>query len=215
MVLDLVREGLAVIAPLLPHHSARKPLRARFSGEPFLCGDIACTIEAQLQAVRETRALLRWLRERDADPLGLVGFGLGGLVAALVCGLERDLDFGVLLTSPSRLSALLIPEPAPLLRTVHNDVRRQGLLETLEEVWRPLDTARLGLALPSSRLRILGARGDGFVPPSEVERLARVMASPLEWIGGGHGRPGGALRGREVPSRLIRVLRDVGALRAG
>ncbi len=214
-VSDLVGDGLEVIAPLLPHHGPRRSERARFSGELFLCGDIACTVEAHLQAVRETRALLRWLRERDAGPLGVVGFGLGGLVAALVCGLDRDLDFGVLLASPSRLTALLVPDPAPLLRSVHEDIRRQGLLKRLEEVWSPLDTARLGLALPSNRLRILGARGDGLVPPSELERLARVTASPIEWIGGGHGRPGGALRGGSLPGRLRRMLRAVGALGAG
>jgi dienelactone hydrolase len=211
----LVGHGLSVVVPLLPHHGPRKPGSARFSGEPFLCGDVVGTAEAHLQAVRETRALLRWLRDRGAEPLGVIGFGLGALIAALVCGLERDLDFGLLLYAPSRLAGLLAENPSPLLRGVHGDLRAQGLLSILEEVWRPLDAAVLGLALPSARVRILGARGDGLVPAAEVERLARATGASLQWLAGGHGPPSGLLRDRTLPWQLLRALREVGALRAG
>jgi hypothetical protein len=211
----IVRRGLGVVVPLLPHHGVRRPGRARFSGEPFLSGDLVCTVEAHLQAVRETRALLRWLRDRGAESLGLIGWGLGGLVAALVCGLERDLDFGLLLLSPSSLTGLVQENRAPLLRDIHEDLRRQGLEGVLEEAWRPLDAGRIGLRLPSARVRIVGARGDGLVPPKESERLARVTGSRLEWVGGGHGPPSGALRDRALSWRMIHALRKVGALGPG
>jgi pimeloyl-ACP methyl ester carboxylesterase len=211
----MVQRGLTAVVPLLPHHGERRPAGARFSGEPFLCSDLVCTVESHLQAVRETRALLGWLRAGGCEQLGLVGWGIGGLVAAIVCGLERDLDYAVLLLSPSQLTGLLRPEPAPALRDVHDAIRRQGLLEVLEEAWRPLDTQRLGLALPSSRVRIIGATGDGLVPRSEVERLARITASPVEWVGSGHGRPGGALRSRSVLVSLLDALRSLGALETG
>ena len=210
----LARRGLGTVVPLLPHHGARRPERARFSGDPFLCSDLACTVESHLQAVRETRALLRWLRERGAAPLGLVGWGIGGLVASLVCGLEGDLDFAVLLLAPSRLAPLVMPEPAPLLREVAEDIKAQGLWGSLEEAWSPLDAARLAPRLPSSKVRILAARGDGLVPAPEVERLARATAAPIEWVAGGHGRPGGALRARGLPGRLLGALRGIGALDA-
>lgn len=202
----LARTGADVIVPMLPHHGPRAGPRSRFSGERMLCADLACTVEAHLQAVREARALVGWLRARGVDSIGIAGIGIGGLVAALVCSRERDLVGAALLLAPSSLENLLLARP-PLLRGVREGVRAQGALGVVPEAWRPLDATHVAPAIPSARIRVIGATGDGFVPTAEVERLARAMATPVGWVAGGHGGLGSPLRGGRL---LLHVVQRLG-----
>ncbi len=94
------RRGLDVALMTLPHHGARTPRGARFSGEHFAVPNVARLAEAVRQAIYEIRLVQMWLRERSGAPVGLVGLSLGGYLSSLMAGLYDDLDFVVPMAPP-------------------------------------------------------------------------------------------------------------------
>ena len=75
---------------MLPLHGPRRT--GRRGGDGFFSGDFVDTVHAQAQAVWDVRRLLRWLREGGAPGIGLYGVSLGGYTAALLAGLEENVD---------------------------------------------------------------------------------------------------------------------------
>ena len=73
--------GLNVAFPVLPFHGRRNPGGARSA--PAVPGiDVLDNLHGMAQAVWDVRQLLRLLRERTDQPIGLMGLSLGGAVAA-------------------------------------------------------------------------------------------------------------------------------------
>jgi hypothetical protein len=87
------RSGLDVALLTLPHHGARTPPAARFSGEHFAVPHVARLSEAVREAIYEIRQVIHWLRAESGAPVGVLGLSLGGYLAALSAGLCDDLDF--------------------------------------------------------------------------------------------------------------------------
>lgn len=183
-LLPLGQDGLALAALLLPLHGARAPRGARWSGEWFLSGDVAWTLEAMLQALEEARGLLSWLRERGHAPVGVVGWGLGGLLGALLCAAEPALDFAILLRAPASLSRLVGSDDVPLLRAVRSAIDAQGRLAELPRLWSAADPVNTPALIDADRIRLLGARGDGLVQPHQVEALGRALSVAPAWTPG-------------------------------
>ena len=92
--------GLDVALLTLPHHGARTPPGARFSGEHFAVPHVARLSEAVREAIYEIRQLVHWLREESGAPVGVLGLSLGGYLAALSAGLCDDLDFVIPIVPP-------------------------------------------------------------------------------------------------------------------
>ncbi len=82
--------GLNVVVPVLPLHGPRASGRVR--GEDLMTIDLVDSMHGMVQATWDLRRVIRWLREsQGATTVGLIGYSLGGLVAALVAALEDDL----------------------------------------------------------------------------------------------------------------------------
>jgi len=87
---QLHRKGVNVVVPVLPLHGPRASGRAR--GEDFMTIDLVDSMHGITQATWDVRRVIRWLREtQGAETVGVIGYSLGGLVAALVAALEDDL----------------------------------------------------------------------------------------------------------------------------
>jgi len=87
---QLHRKGINVVVPVLPLHGPRATGRAR--GEDLMTIDLVDSMHGMAQATWDVRRVIRWLREtQDAESVGVIGYSLGGLVAALVAALEDDL----------------------------------------------------------------------------------------------------------------------------
>jgi pimeloyl-ACP methyl ester carboxylesterase len=86
----LLHRGINVVVPVLPLHGLRTSGRVR--GEDLMTINMVDSVHGMAQAVWDVRRLIRWLRvEHDAHRVGVIGYSLGGLVAALVAALEDDL----------------------------------------------------------------------------------------------------------------------------
>lgn len=82
--------GLNVAIPVLPLHGPRRI--GRRTGDGFLTGDFVDTVHAEAQAVWDLRRLIGWLRTNGAPSVAVHGVSLGGYTAALLSGLEEDID---------------------------------------------------------------------------------------------------------------------------
>jgi len=82
--------GINVAVPVLPLHGPRASGRVR--GEDLMTIDLVDSMHGIAQAVSDLRRVISWLRaSQGAQSVGVIGYSLGSLVAALVASLEDDL----------------------------------------------------------------------------------------------------------------------------
>jgi hypothetical protein len=87
---QLHRRGINVVVPVLPLHGPRASGRVR--GEDLMTIDLVDSMHGMAQATWDVRRVIRWLREtQGAESIGVIGYSLGALVAALVAAVEDDL----------------------------------------------------------------------------------------------------------------------------
>ncbi len=137
-------------------------------------------------AVQEGRALLEYFAA-DYD-VGVTGYSMGGNIASLIGALmERPVAIAGLAASHS-------PGPVWLDGIITNMVDWDALGGRAngndEQLRRELSGASV-LAVPphphTAQAVIVGARSDGYIPPSAVEALhAHWPGSELRWLPGGH-----------------------------
>ena len=175
----LMKRGLDVALPVLPFHGGRGG--SRRGAPPFPSADPRLTNEGFRQAVADVGALARWLRERGAPQVGVMGMSLGGYTTALLATVLPDLDFAV---------------PMIPLASVADFAREQGQLgegaaadaqhAALERAnWVVSPFARPPL-VPSSRMLVVSAERDRITGPPHAHRLAAHFGAPLVTIPGGH-----------------------------
>ena len=87
---QLHRRGINVVVPVLPLHGPRASGRIR--GEDLMTIDLVDSMHGMALATWDLRRIIRWVREsQGAETVGLIGYSLGALVAALVAATEDDL----------------------------------------------------------------------------------------------------------------------------
>jgi hypothetical protein len=203
------RRGLDVALLTLPHHGARKPADARFSGEHFAVPDVTRLGEAVREAIYEIRQIASWLREESGAPTGVLGLSLGGYLAALSGGLLEDLDFVVPIAPPVCIGDLAWRF---FTRTRHYQRGGDSAL-SLEELRRSFlvhSPLAHPLCIPRERVMIVAGRGDRIVAPEHPAALHRHWGEPrIHWFSGSHLAPFG--RGR-VAAAILSHFERIGVL---
>jgi pimeloyl-ACP methyl ester carboxylesterase len=170
----LARRGVNCALVHLPYHVSRKPNRWK---EYFLTENIAQTVQAVQQAVIEARVILRWLRERQAGPVGVWGISLGGWIASILACVEPVLDFAVLMTPAVRLDRQVWE--LEFLSDMKESLLAQGA--TREDVIRiaePLLPKFHKPLVPVDRILMLEALYDQFLGPETIDELWRAWGQP-------------------------------------
>ena len=175
--------GLNLAFPVLPFHGRRNPGGVRSS--PAVPGvDVLDNLHGMAQAVWDVRQLLRLLRERTDQPIGLMGLSLGGTVAATVASLDEP-------------DAVLLLAPAVDLPTLMGDLGARfssdedaaaALAERSRVVMAPVSPLALEPKVPVDRRAIFSGTLDLFAKPSmQAVALWRHWDEPeLHWYHGGH-----------------------------
>jgi pimeloyl-ACP methyl ester carboxylesterase len=175
----LVRRGLDVVLPVLPFHAARAGVHR---GAPdFPSADPRLTNEGFRQAVTDIRSIVRFLRERGAPHVGLIGMSLGGYTSALVATVTDEIDFVM---------------PMIPLASIADFAREQGHLGSGDQVdeqhaaleranWIVSPLAR-PLAIPTHRAIVVGAEHDRITPMNHAKRIATHFGCEMMTIDGGH-----------------------------
>lgn len=176
--------GMNVAMPILPLHGARRI--ARVTGGHFLDGPMADLVHAQAQGLWDLRRLKAWIGAEQPDqPIGALGYSLGGYHAALLAAFEADLACviaGIPLTDiPAALWAHM---PTLHLRYLE----AQGLSQAqLSALMAPVSPLHLTPVVPYERRYIFAATADRLVDPEQPLRLWRHWGEPsMHWYHGSH-----------------------------
>lgn len=176
----LLRRGLEVALPVLPMHAGRA---GSHRGAPvFPSSDPRLTNEGFRQAVTDLRTLARWLRERGAPKVGIIGMSLGGYTAALTATVTGELDF-VMPMIPLASLADFAREQGRLGTSAAEEEEQHAALERASWVVSPLARP---LGIPKSRAIVVAAEHDRITPVTHAARLARHFDCEMVTIRGGH-----------------------------
>jgi pimeloyl-ACP methyl ester carboxylesterase len=175
----LAKRGLDVALPMLPFHALRAGPRR--GAPPFPSADPRLTNEGFRQAVADLTSLARWLRERGAPHVGVMGMSLGGYTASLLATVSRDLDF-VMPMIPLASIADFAREQGRLGEGEQADAQHAAL-ERANWVVSPLARP---LLLPASRALVVAAEHDRITPRAHAARIAAHFGCALLTIPGGH-----------------------------
>jgi len=200
------RLGVDVVQLVLPFHGARASERCRYSGERFASWHVGRLNEAVRQSVHDAHAVLRWLAETTAAPVGVLGMSLGGYLTALLAALEPRLAFAI----PVVPAVCLADLPTRLFAC--SRAGRTGVLPPmtrleLQRAYRAHSPLSYPLALPSERVLVVGARGDGVTPFAQAQALWEHWQRPSAvWFSGGHVTPFQRSRVAVAVARHLRAL---------
>ncbi|HSD18958.1 MAG TPA: alpha/beta hydrolase family protein [Anaeromyxobacter sp.] len=183
----LVARGVGAVVLENPYYGARRP-KAQYAHQ------VRCVSDMHLMASAtflEGRSLLRWLRdELGFERVGVTGYSMGGQLAAMVgaampfpvavvpvapaCSPDSVLREGVLRHVPSwqKLAAAGEDEAAV----------REALLGRASQ----FSVTSLPAPVYPEAAIVVGTSQDGFVPPSDMRRIAEHWGAELRWLPAGH-----------------------------
>lgn len=165
----LARAGQEVWLVCPPHHLMRTRPGTR-SGDGFVTLDLARLRAVVEQQVVELRACAALAASRG--PVGIVGFSLGALAAALAATAPEPLDYAAFI-APPELALVLSTGIGRRYRRLSDAAGAAWPGEAaLAEALAPFDARRR--ASTARRLFVAGARHDAIAPVAGAEALARA-----------------------------------------
>jgi len=184
MARQLAQRDIEALVPSMPDHFERTP-SGEYSGQYLLGGHWGRGPQVIRQGVTDVRALVRLLRAEGDEPIGIVGFSMGGLIGGWTITLE-PLDFAVLAEPAVELAPIVYE--TPLGQVVRRSLRQSGWSpEDAREWLRALSPVWSDPLLPPDRLLLVLPEHDWFVPPNAVERAWERWGQPrMERYPAGH-----------------------------
>jgi len=175
--------GVNLAFPVLPLHGPRTI--GRRTGDGVFSGEILDTIHMQAQAVWDIRRLVGWLRAQGAPAVGVYGLSLGGYTAALLAGLERQLDCVVAGVPHADYADLARWNLQPLILRLADGLQIDwAALGRLFHVVSPLAVTP---RLPREQRYLFAACADRLVPPAHARDLWLHWECPrATWYEGSH-----------------------------
>src|SRR5437867_3454802 len=85
--------GMAALRLTLPYHQERKPADIE-RAEYLVSSNIGRTIQSMRQAVLDTRAAVRWLKQQGFERIGILGTSIGSCIAFLAFAHDPDINVG-------------------------------------------------------------------------------------------------------------------------
>ena len=127
--------GMSALRLTLPYHLQRKPPELE-RADHLVSTNVGRTIQSMRQAVLDTRAAVRWLRNEGYEQIGILGTSVGSCIAFLAFAHEPHLNAGAF----NHVSGYVADVAWHGLSTTHV---RAGFadrvtLDELREYWRPI-----------------------------------------------------------------------------
>ncbi len=183
--------GMTALRLTLPYHQERKPADIE-RAEHLVSSNIGRTIQSMRQAVLDTRAAVRWLKQQGFERIGILGTSIGSCTAFLTFAHEPAIDVGVF----NHVSGYFADVVWQGISTQHvrEGIESELTLEELREFWRPISPVpfipRL-LNMKPRPMRFIAARYD-LTFPVDLSRqvIAEVKALRIDldvvWLPCGH-----------------------------
>lgn len=175
----LARRGVDVALPILPFHAARGG--ARRGAPPFPSADPRMTNEGFRQAVADISSLVRWLRDRGAPHVGVMGASLGGYTTSLLATVSNQIDFIMPMIPLASIADFALAEGQ--LGAGEAASAQHAALDRAYRIVSPFSRAP---RVPASRALVFGGENDRITPQTHAKRLAAHFGCELVTMPGGH-----------------------------
>ena len=180
--------GMSALRLTLPYHLQRKPPEIE-RADHLVSTNIGRTIQSMRQAVLDTRAAVRWLKNEGYERVGILGTSVGSCISFLAFAHEPDLNAGAF----NHVSGYVADVVWHGLSTAH--VRagfgEQLTLDELRNWWQPISPFPYMSRVGQRPIRFIIARYDLTFPldlSHDAIAEARRLKLPLDvvWLPCGH-----------------------------
>lgn len=129
------RFGLSALRLTMPYHEDRMPPELE-RAEYLVYPNVGRTLQSVRQAVLDTRAAVRWLKDQGYEKIGIVGTSIGSCTGFLAFVHDRDIDAGVF----NHVSGYFSDVVWNGLSTYHvrESLEKEVSLEELRKYWLPI-----------------------------------------------------------------------------
>jgi len=185
------RLGMTALRLTLPYHEERRPPEIE-RAEHLVSSNIGRTIQSMRQAVLDTRAAVRWLKEQGFERIGVLGTSIGSCTAFLAFAHDEAIDVGVF----NHVSSYFADVVWKGISTHHvkQAIETNVTLEELREFWKPISPVpfvpRL-LQMKRRPMRFIAARYDLTFPVDLSKQVIAEVTSlgidlDVVWLPCGH-----------------------------
>jgi len=175
----------------LPYHEERRPPELE-RAEHLVSSNIGRTIQSMRQAVLDTRAAVRWLKQQGFQRIGILGTSIGSCTAFLAFAHDPAIDVGVF----NHVSGYFADVVWKGISTQHvkQGIETHLTLEELREFWKPISPVpfvpRL-LDVQRRPMRFIAARYDLTFPVDMSKQVIDEVKSlgidlDVVWLPCGH-----------------------------
>jgi len=181
---QLHRRGINVVVPVLPLHGPRASGRIR--GEDLMTIDLVDAIHGMAQATWDLRRVIRWVREtQGAETVGVTGYSLGALVAALVAATEDDLACVIAGVPVVDLLDLYRRHSPPDIARLANEYGVLG--QVADDAHRVVSPLAMDCKVPFERRYVFAGLADRMSTFGQARKLwLHWDQPPLATYAGGH-----------------------------
>jgi len=183
--------GMTALRLTLPYHEERRPPELE-RADHLVGSNIGRTIESMRQAVLDTRAAVRWLKDQGFDRIGILGTSIGSCIGFLAFAHDAAIDVGVF----NHVSGYVADVVWQGISTQHvrEGIETDLTVDELREFWTPISPVPFIPRLRDMKqrpMRFIAARYD-LTFPVDLSRqvIAEVKRFGIDldvvWLPCGH-----------------------------
>lgn len=183
--------GITALRLTLPYHEERRPAELE-RAEHLVSSNIGRTIQSMRQAVLDSRAAVRWLKQQGFERIGVLGTSVGSCTAFLTFAHDPAIDVGVF----NHVSGYFADVVWKGISTLHvrESIEPNVSLDELREFWKPISPVpfipRL-LGMKPRPMRFISAKYDLTFPVDlSLDVIAGVKDLGIDldvvWLPCGH-----------------------------
>jgi hypothetical protein len=170
----LQRIGITVLRLSLPYHD-RRMAKGHERADQLVGPNIGLTLQANRQAVQDTRGCLRWLEQQGFSRLGLVGTSIGSSVGYITLVHDEALRAGGFF----HVSTYFADVVSQGMTTNHvwEGLRHHVTVNQLREFWAPVSPmpyVERGLGAGKNAFMVYGKYDPTFLPELTAQMLAAL-----------------------------------------
>ena len=183
--------GMTALRLTLPYHEERRP--PELERADYLVGsNIGRTVESMRQAVLDTRAAVRWLKDQGFERIGVLGTSIGSCIGFLAFAHDAAIDVGVF----NHVSGYVADVVWQGISTQHvrEGIETDLTVDELREFWEPISPVPFIPRLRDMKrrpMRFIAAKYDLTFPIDLTRQIiAEVKANGIDldlvWLPCGH-----------------------------
>jgi len=164
--------GISVLRMSMPYHD-RRMVPGHERADQLVGSNIGLTLQANRQAVTDTRQCLRWLESQGYDHLGIVGASIGSSVGYITQVHDPAVRAGAYLHVSTYFADVV--KNGMTTNHVWEGLRNQVSLDELRLFWSPISPipyVELSMGAGKNSLMIYGKYDPTFLPELTAQMLA-------------------------------------------